>query len=82
MTKKLAEAQTKLQTVGHQLETAKVEVEKPFAQETELAGKLADAAEEMRVHRLALRISRLQFAICVIQMMLWPEMRKKSLYSV
>ena len=34
------EAQTKLETVEHQLETAKVEVAKPFAQEAELAEKL------------------------------------------
>ena len=40
MPKQLAEAQTKLETVEHQLETAKVEVTKPFAQETELAEKL------------------------------------------
>ena len=40
MPKQLAEAQTKLETVERQLETAKVEVTKPFAQETELAEKL------------------------------------------
>lgn len=40
MTKELAEAKTKLDTVEHQLETAKVEVQKPFAQEQELAEKL------------------------------------------
>ncbi len=40
MPKQLAEAQTKLQTVERQLETAKVEVEKPFEQEAELAEKL------------------------------------------
>ena len=40
MPRQLEEAQTKLSTVEHQLETAKVEVTKPFAQETELAGKL------------------------------------------
>ncbi len=39
-TKQLAEAQTKLETVERQLETAKVEVTKPFAQEAELAEKL------------------------------------------
>lgn len=33
MTKELAEAQTKLENVEWQLETAKVEVQKPFAQE-------------------------------------------------
>ena len=36
MPKQLMEAQTKLETVEHQLETAKVEVTKPFAQEAEL----------------------------------------------
>lgn len=40
MTKELAEARTKLDNVEHQLETAKVEVTKPFAQEAELAEKL------------------------------------------
>ena len=40
MPKQLMEAQTKLETVEHQLETAKVEVTKPFAQEVELAEKL------------------------------------------
>ena len=40
MPKQLAEAQTKLETVERQLETAKVEVTKPFAQESELAEKL------------------------------------------
>lgn len=40
MPKQLEEAQTKLSTVEHQLETAKVEVTKPFAQEAELAEKL------------------------------------------
>ena len=40
MTKELAEAKTKLDNVEHQLETAKVEVQKPFAQEEELAEKL------------------------------------------
>ena len=40
MSKQLAEAQTKLETVERQLETAKVEVTKPFAQEAELAEKL------------------------------------------
>ena len=36
----LSEAQTKLETVERQLETAKVEVKKPFVQEAELAEKL------------------------------------------
>ncbi|KAI4449321.1 hypothetical protein C823_003850 [Eubacterium plexicaudatum ASF492] len=36
----LSEAQTKLETVERQLETAKAEVTKPFAQEAELAEKL------------------------------------------
>ena len=40
MPKQLSEAQTKLETVERQLETAKVEVTKPFAQETELTEKL------------------------------------------
>ena len=40
MPKQLDEAQTKLETVERQLETAKVEVTKPFAQESELAEKL------------------------------------------
>ena len=40
MPRQLEEAQTKLTTVEHQLETAKVEVTKPFAQEAELAEKL------------------------------------------
>ena len=40
MPKQLMEVQTKLETVEHQLETAKVEVTKPFAQEAELAEKL------------------------------------------
>ncbi|MFW5553446.1 MAG: DUF3849 domain-containing protein [Roseburia inulinivorans] len=40
MPKELAEAKTKLDNVEHQLETAKVEVQKPFAQEAELAEKL------------------------------------------
>ena len=37
MPKQLMEAQTKLETVEHQLETARVEVTKPFEQEAELA---------------------------------------------
>ena len=40
MPKQLAETQTKLETVERQLETAKVEVTKPFAQESEFAEKL------------------------------------------
>ena len=40
MPRQLMEAQAKLETVEHQLETAKVEVTKPFAQEAELAEKL------------------------------------------
>ena len=40
MPKQLAEARTKLENVEHQLETAKAEVTKPFAQEAELAEKL------------------------------------------
>ncbi len=38
--KELAETERKLANVEHQLETAKAEVQKPFAQETELAEKL------------------------------------------
>ena len=40
MPDKLAEAQMKLDTVSRQLETAKVEVTKPFAQEAELKEKM------------------------------------------
>ncbi len=40
MPKQLSETQTKLENVERQLETAKVEVTKPFAQEAELAEKL------------------------------------------
>ena len=40
MPKQLAETETKLETVERQLETAKNEVTKPFAQEPELAEKL------------------------------------------
>ena len=40
MPKQLSEAKTKLETVERQLETAKAEVNKPFAQEAELAEKL------------------------------------------
>lgn len=40
MPRQLSEAQTKLETVERQLETAKVEITKPFAQEAELAEKL------------------------------------------
>ena len=40
MPKQLAEMQTKLENVEYQLETAKTEVAKPFAQEAELAQKL------------------------------------------
>ena len=40
MPKQLDEAQTKLENVERQLETAKIEVTKPFAQEAELAEKL------------------------------------------
>ena len=45
MTKQLEEAVAKLENVEHQLETAKVEVVKPFAQEKELAEKLDRLAE-------------------------------------
>ena len=40
MPKQLSEAQTKLENVERQLEIVKVEVTKPFAQETELAEKM------------------------------------------
>ena len=40
MPRQLMEVQTKLETVEHQLEIAKVEVTKPFAQEAELVEKL------------------------------------------
>ena len=42
MPKQLMEAQTKLETVEHQLETARVEVTKPFAQEAELADDIVN----------------------------------------
>lgn len=45
MPKQLSEAQTKLETVQRQLETAKVEVTKPFVQEAELAEKLERLTE-------------------------------------
>ena len=45
MTKQLEEAVARLENVEHQLETAKVEVVKPFAQEAELAEKLDRLAE-------------------------------------
>lgn len=45
MTGKMADVEQKLSNVGHQLETAKVEVTKPFAQEQELAEKLERLAE-------------------------------------
>ena len=45
MTKQLEESVTKIENVGHQLETAKVEVQKPFAQEAELSEKLSRLAE-------------------------------------
>ena len=45
MAKQLEEAVAKLENVEHQLETAKVEVGKPFAQEAELAEKLDRLAE-------------------------------------
>lgn len=45
MTGKMADVEQKLYNVEHQLETAKVEVTKPFAQEQELAEKLERLAE-------------------------------------
>ena len=40
MDKELAEARTKLENVSHQLETAKIEVQKPFSAEQELKEKM------------------------------------------
>jgi len=45
MVKQLEDAVAKLENVEHQLETAKIEVVKPFAQEAELAEKLDRLAE-------------------------------------
>ena len=45
MGKQLEEAVARLENVEHQLETAKIEVVKPFAQEAELAEKLDRLAE-------------------------------------
>ena len=45
MTGKMADVEQKFSNVVHQLETAKVEVTKPFAQEQELAEKLDRLAE-------------------------------------
>ncbi len=45
MTGKMTDVEQKLSNVEHQLETAKVEVTKPFAQEQELAEKLDRLAE-------------------------------------
>lgn len=45
MPTELEEAQTKLANVEHQLETAKIEVNKPFLQEAELSEKLERLAE-------------------------------------
>ena len=45
MTGKMADVEQKLSNVEHQLETAKVEVTKPFAQEQELEEKLDRLAE-------------------------------------
>ena len=45
MTGKMADVEQKLSNVEHQLETAKVEVTKHFAQEQELAEKLERLAE-------------------------------------
>ena len=45
MPAELEEAQTKLSNVEHQLETAKIEVNKPFLQEAELSEKLERLAE-------------------------------------
>ena len=45
MDKRMGEVAQKLENVEHQLETAKVEVKKPFAQEAELAEKLERLTE-------------------------------------
>lgn len=47
------EAQTKLETVEHQLETAKVEVTKPFAQEAELAEKTVGIGQDKGIRQYA-----------------------------
>lgn len=47
------EAQTKLETVEHQHETAKVEVTKPFAQEAELAEKTSRAGQDKGIRQYA-----------------------------
>ena len=39
MAGELSEAETKLNNVTHQLETAKMEVQKPFPEEAELKGR-------------------------------------------
>ena len=53
MPKQLMEAQTKLETVEHQLETAKVEVTKPFAQEAELAEKTVGTGQDKGIRQYA-----------------------------
>lgn len=53
MPKQLMEAQTKLETVEHQLETAKVEVTKPFAQEVELAEKTVGTGQDKGIRQYA-----------------------------
>lgn len=53
MPKQLMEAQTKLETVEHQLETAKVEVTKPFAQEVELAEKIVGTGQDKGIRQYA-----------------------------
>ena len=51
MTGKMADVEQKLSNVEHQLETAKVEVTKPFAQEQELARQ--EAAQQEAAQRIA-----------------------------
>lgn len=53
MPKQIMEAQTKLETVEHQLETAKVEVTKPFAQEVELAEKTVGTGKDKGIRQYA-----------------------------
>ena len=47
------EAQTKLETVEHQLETAKVEVTKPFAQKAEHAEKTVGTWQDKDIRQYA-----------------------------
>ena len=53
MSGKVADVEQKLANVEHQLETAKVEVTKPFPQEAELSEKLERIAEHEKSRMLA-----------------------------